>query len=139
MIAILKCRHTIAIAGFLMMAHGACAQGWGEQAPMQFKYSNQGMSNEVYRLQLGASAVAAAAAASAAGGGGAGGGLGQGSSNLNNAVQINNNATYNVTVSGDSNYLNFGDTINAQQTSSGTTQSSSNQSTSSGSSSILNK
>jgi hypothetical protein len=113
------------------------AQGWGEQAPVQFKYSNQAMTSEVYRMQLGASAAAAAAAASASGG--FGGGL-QSSSNLNNAVQINNNATYNVTVSGDSNYLNFGDTINAQQSSTGTQQSSSNTSTTqSGGTKILNK
>lgn len=114
------------------------AQGWGEQAPVQFKYSNQGMTSEVYRLQLGASAAAAAATSSASGGG-FGGSL-QSSSNLNNAVQINNNATYNVSVSGNSNYLNFGDTINAQQSSTGTQQSSSNtSSTNSGASKILNK
>jgi hypothetical protein len=119
------------------LSSSVLAQGWGEQAPVQFKFSNQSMTSEVYRLQLGASSAAAAAAA--AGGGGFGGSL-QSSSNLNNAVQINNNATYNVTVSGDSNYLNFGDTINAQQTSSGTQQSSSNTSSStSGASKILNK
>jgi hypothetical protein len=128
------------ISAVLMAGISTCAfaQGWGEQAPVQFKYSNQGMTSEVYRMQLGATAAAAAAAASASGGG-FGGGL-QSSSNLNNAVQINNNATYNVTVSGDSNYLNFGDTVNAQQSSTGTQQSSSNtSSTTSGASKILNK
>jgi hypothetical protein len=120
------------------LSSSVLAQGWGEQAPVQFKFSNQSMTSEVYRLQLGASSAAAAAAA-AAGGGGFGGGL-QSSSNLNNAVQINNNATYNVTVSGDSNYLNFGDTINAQQSSTGTQQSSANTSSStSGASKFLNK
>ena len=52
---------------------------------------------------------------------------GQSSSQLNNAVQVNSNNTYNVTVSGSSNYLNFGGaTVNAQQTSTGTKQASSN-------------
>ena len=104
----------------------AFAQGWGEQAPIQFKYSNQGVTNEIYRLQFGASV--AASASSSSGGGGTGLGNAQSSSNLNNAVQINNSANYTVTISGTGNYLNFGDTINAQQSSTGTQQTSANSS-----------
>lgn len=124
-------------------ATGAAAQGWGEQAPVQFKYANQGLTAEVYRNQLSASAAAASASARAGGLG-----YGQSSNQLNNAVQINNNNTYNVTVSGSDNYLNFnGDTVNADQTSSGTTQTSDNSSNTSssttnklhGSSDVLNK
>jgi len=102
----------------------AFPQGWGEQAPIQFKYSSQGVTNEIYRLQFGASV--AASASSSSGGGGTGLGNAQSSSNLNNAVQINNSANYNVTISGTGNYLNFGDTINAQQSSTGTQQTSAN-------------
>jgi hypothetical protein len=117
----------------------ALAQGWGEQAPMQFKYSNQGLSNEVYRNQLGAAAAAASASAS-------GGGLGtaQGNNQLSNVVQVTNSNTYNVNVAGDGNVLNMGDTVNAQQTSSDSNQTNANTNTStkqsaSGSSQILNK
>ncbi|MGH6725360.1 MAG: hypothetical protein ACREB8_02295 [Pseudolabrys sp.] len=107
------------------LSGAALAQGWGEQAPLQFRYSNQGISNEVYRNQLGM--TAAAAAASSSSGLSGGGGLGQSSSQLNNAIELNGNNTYNVTVTGDNNYLNVsGSSVNAQQTSTGTTQSSSN-------------
>jgi hypothetical protein len=99
------------------------AQGYGEQAPLQFKYANQGLTNEVYRLQLGAAAAAAAASSSSGGLGG----NGQQSSNLNNAIQVYNNQTYNVTMSGSNDVLNVsGDTINAQQSSSGTKQTNTN-------------
>jgi len=109
-------------------AGSASAQGWGEQAPLQFRYSNQGISNEVYRNQLGTTAAAAAASSSSLGGSG-GLGFGQSSNQLNNAVQLNEANTYNVTISGSGNYLNVsGSTVNAQQTSTGTSQSSSNRS-----------
>jgi hypothetical protein len=102
----------------------ARAQGYGEQAPLQFKYANQGLTNEVYRLQLGAAAAAAAASSSSSGGLG---GNGQQSNNLNNAIQVYNNQTYNVTMSGSNDVLNVsGDTINAQQSSSGTKQTNTN-------------
>lgn len=110
---------SLAASGF---AAPALAQAWGEQAPVQFKFMNQGLTTEVYRNQLGAAAAAAA--------GGVGGGAlgsGQSSNQLNNAVQIINNNNYNVSVSGEDNVLNFqGDTVNAQQSSTGTTQTNSN-------------
>lgn len=97
----------------------ACAQAWGEQAPVHFKYANQGMAQELYRNQLGAAAAASAASSSASGGGG----LGQSSNQLDNAVQLNNASTYNITISGKGDYLNIsGDAVNAQQTSTGTKQ-----------------
>jgi Flp pilus assembly protein TadG len=103
----------------------ALAQGWGEQAPLQFKYINQGVTNEVYRNQLGTTAAAASSSSSL--GSGSGSGLGQASSQLNNAVQLNENNTYNVTITGDGNYLNVtGSTVNAQQTSTGTKQTTTN-------------
>jgi hypothetical protein len=105
----------------------ALAQGWGEQVPLQFRYSNQGISNEVYRNQLGTTAAAAASSSSSGGLSGGGGGFGQSSNQLNNAIQLSGNNTYNVTVTGSNNYLNVsGSSVNAQQTSTGTTQSSSN-------------
>jgi hypothetical protein len=115
--------------GLVGSAGSVSAQGWGEQAPLQFKYSNQGISNEVYRNQLGT--TAAAAAASSSSGGGSGGSLGSGqlSSQLNNAVQLDSHNTYNVTITGNGNYLNVtGSNVNAQQTSTGTSQSSTNSS-----------
>ena len=113
------------LVGIVGSAGAASAQAWGEQAPLQFRYSNQGISNEVYRNQLGASAAAAAASSSSLGGGGSG--LGQSSSQLNNAVQIVDSNTYNVTISGNGNYLNItGSNVNAQQTSTGTSQTSTN-------------
>lgn len=116
----------LVIVAVVGSAGAALAQGWGEQAPLQFKYSNQGISNEVYRNQLGMSA-AAAAASSSSGGSLSGGGLGQASSQLNNAVQLNEANTYNVTITGNGNYLNVsGSSVNAQQTSTGTSQTSSN-------------
>ncbi len=113
-------------------APAATANGWGEQAAPSFRYSNQGMTNEIYRVQLGASAVASAAAAAAASRGSAGGGLStaQTSDQLNNVVQINNNATYNVQVSGNDNYLNFDTKVDAQQTSHDSSFDSSNTGTS---------
>jgi hypothetical protein len=114
----------ISLCGIAGSVGAAAAQAWGEQAPVQFKYANQGLTNEVYRNQLGGAAAAASASAS---GGGLGSGTGQSSNQLDNAVQINNANTYNITVSGSSNYLNVsGDTVNAQQTSTGTSQTSSN-------------
>ena len=99
----------------------AFAQAWGEQAPLQFRYINQGMTSEIARNQLGETAAAAAASSSSLGG--SGGGLGQASSQLSNVVQLDLHNTYNVTITGDGNYLNVtGSTVNAQQTSTGTTQ-----------------
>jgi hypothetical protein len=132
----------VSLIGLIGSAGAACAQAWGEQAPVQFKYSNQGQVDEVYRNQLGTAAATAAASAAALASGGSG--SGQSSSQLNNAVEVNSNNTYDVTVSGSSNYLNFGgDTVNAQQTSTGTKQASSNSTsapaTKNGSSRYLNQ
>ena len=114
------------LVGIVGSAGAASAQAWGEQAPLQFRYSNQGISNEVYRNQLGTTAAAAAASSSSSGSLG-GSGLGQSSSQLNNAVQIVDSNTYNVTISGNGNYLNItGSNVNAQQTSTGTSQTSTN-------------
>lgn len=115
-----------------VFAPPATANGWGEQAAPSFRYSNQGITNEIYRVQLGASAVASAAAAAAASRGSAGGGLSsaQTSDQLNNVVQINNNATYNVQVSGNDNYLNFDTKVDAQQSSQDSSFESSNTGTS---------
>ena len=107
----------------------ALAQAWGEQVPLQFRYINQGMAAEIARNQLGETAAAAAASSSSSlgsggiGSGGGGGGLGQASSQLSNVVQLDSHNTYNVTITGNNNYLNVtGSTVNAQQTSTGTTQ-----------------
>lgn len=109
-----------------MTTGAAMAQGFGEQAPLQFKYANQGFTNAVYALQLGAAAAQAAAAGSASSGGsGSAGAAGQASSQLSNVIQVYNNQTYNVT--GSNNYLNIeGTAVNGTQSSSGSSQSSSN-------------
>ncbi len=117
-------RKSIAFAvvavSFLPHAPGL-AQGFGEQRPLQFKNVNNGLTNEVYRRQLGASAVASATASSSGGGG-----SGQSGSAVNNAVQTSR--YLNITVSGENNILNVvGETINAEQQSSGTQQSSANE------------
>ena len=115
----------LTVFGFfsLFYALPAVAQGWGEQTSLQFRYSNQGFANEVARNQLGLSAAAAAAAS---GGGGSGLGTLQSNQQLNNSVQVTNNATYNVTVTGDGNYLNFDTNVNADQDSTDTNLSGSN-------------
>jgi hypothetical protein len=113
-------------AAFLVISGAAIAQGWGEQGAVQFRYSNQGLSNEVYRNQFG---IAAAAAAAVAGGGGLGGGgtgSAQGNNQLSNVVQINNNSTYNVSVTGDGNFLTFDNNVDAEQTSTDSNQTNSN-------------
>jgi hypothetical protein len=116
----------LSLAGFVASPGVALAQGWGEQAPLQFRYLSQGVTNEVYRNQLGTSAAAAAASSSSLSGG-SGGGIGQASNQLNNAIQLDSHDTYNVTITGDGNYLNVtGSTVNAQQTSTGTTQTTTN-------------
>lgn len=102
----------------------AQSQGYGEQAPPQFRYSTQGLSNEVYRQQFSASA-AASASSSRGGGSGSSGSL-QSAQELNNVVQINNNSTYNLSISGSSNLLSFDNKVDAAQRSDGTSQSSSN-------------
>lgn len=116
------------IAGFgfaaLAGAFPAFAQsGWAEQRPVQFRYADQGQTNEALRNQLGtsASAAAAAVAASSGLGGGAGAGSLQNSDQYNNAVIFNPNVTNS---GGGDVYLNV--TINADQTSGTTNQSSSN-------------
>lgn len=106
---------------------GAEAQsGWAEQRPVQFRYSDQGMTNEVYRNQLGVSAAAAAATVAissrdGASGGGSGSG-GQSSGQLQNVIQVNpiisNTGSGNV-------YLNIGD-VNGAQTSTDSNQTSTN-------------
>ena len=113
------------LVGVFGLPGAASAQGWGEQTPLQFKYLNQGVANELYRNQLGASA--AASASSSGSGSLSNGGNGQSSNQLNNAVQISESNTYNVTITGNNNYLNVsGATVNAQQTSTGTSQANSN-------------
>ena len=54
---------SIAIMTVLVASVSARAQGFGEQAPLQFKYVNQGMQTEIYRQQFKASAASAAAQA----------------------------------------------------------------------------
>ena len=108
-------------AGALLAGPCARAQGFGEQRPLQFKNANNGLTNEVYRRQLGAAAVATAVAGSSGGGG-----SGQSGSAVNNAVQTSR--YLNITVSGENNVLNVvGETINADQQSNGTLQSSENE------------
>jgi hypothetical protein len=117
----------LSLAGLIGSSGAALAQGWGEQAPLQFRYLSQGVTNEVYRNQLGTSAAAAAASSSSLSGGSGSSGLGQSSNQLNNAIQVDSHDTYNVTITGDGNYLNVtGSTVNAQQTSTGTSQTSTN-------------
>lgn len=100
------------------------AQGFGEQRPLQFKNANNALTNEVYRRQLGATSGASATATSSSGGA-----SGQAGSAVNNAVQTTR--YLNVTVSGQNNILNIvGETINAEQQSEGTGQSSVNAQTS---------
>ncbi len=95
------------------------AQGFGEQRAVQFKYANQGLTNEVYRRQLGAAAASSSSSSSSSSG------SGQGGSALNNAVQTSSNL--NVTVNGTGNTLNItGDTLKADQNSSGTSQTNEN-------------
>jgi len=102
-------------------AAGHC-QGWGEQISPQFRYSNQGLTNEIYRQQFSAAATARAQSSTSGGGGGSG----QGASELNNVVQINNNSVYNISVSGDSNEVGVDNLIDAAQKSEGTQQTSTN-------------
>jgi len=127
----------LVFVGFLASEGSAQAQGWGEQAPLQFRYSNQGITNELYRNQLGLAAAAAATSSSSLSSGGSGSnGTNQLSSQLNNAVQVTESNTYNVTISGSGNYLNVtGATVNAQQSSTGTSQTSTNKDSSAKSSS----
>ncbi len=79
----------------LAVSSAAHAQsGWAEQRPVQFRYSDQGMTNEVYRNQLGISGAAAAAsvAISSGNGGASGGGAAlrcQSSGQLQNVIQVN--------------------------------------------------
>ena len=113
-----------------LFAHSALANGWGESQAPAFRYNSQGLSNEVYRVQLGVSAVSSAVVTRPAAGNASGGsGTGQSSDQLNNVVQIHNNATYNVSIQGHDNYLNFNTTVDAQQTSTGSSMSTSNSGT----------
>ena len=122
------------LVGIVGTPGAALAQAWGEQVPLQFRYINQGMASEIARNQLGETAAAAAASSSSSslgsgsgGSGGSSGGLGQVSSQLNNAIQLDSHNTYNVTITGNNNYLNVtGSSVNAQQTSTGTTQTGTN-------------
>lgn len=123
------------LVGITGLPGAALAQGWGEQVPLQFKYISQGFASEVARNQLGQTAAAAAASSSL--GSGSGGGLGQANNQLNNAIQLNSHNTYNVTITGNNNYLNVsGSSVNAQQNSTGTSQTGTNKTT--GSSPNLN-
>lgn len=108
---------------FLLVASavvGVCtpcvAQSFGEQRAVQFKYSGQGLTTEVYRRQLGA-------AASSVGSGSLG--TSESGSALNNAIQTS--STLNITVSGSSNTLNVsGDNVSGDQRSSDTAQTNTN-------------
>jgi hypothetical protein len=108
----------------------ARAQAYGEQAPLQFRYANQGAALEAYRQQYMISqsqAATAANSAAAAGVGSSASGQGQGSSALNNAVQLTPSTTLNLNVSGSGNTLNVtGDTVSATHNSTGTGQTSQN-------------
>lgn len=104
------------------MAGFAKAQGYGEQAPVQFRFANQGFTNAVYARQLAGTGVSAS---SGSGSNAGNSGSSQGSSQLSNVIQVYNNQTYNV--SGSNNYLNIeGTNVNGTQTSSGSNQNSSN-------------
>lgn len=116
----------LAVFASLFATAPASAQGFGEQAAPSFRYSNQGLSNEVYRIQYGATALSSAASAS----GGRGGlGSGQTSDQLNNVVQITNNSNYSVSINGSTNSLSFDNTVNADQKSAGTAMKSTNSGT----------
>ena len=123
--------HHITIAfyvalAWLIGAPTAHSQGFGEQAAPQFRYSNQGLTNEVYRQQFSAAAAAAASAKNSGSSGSGSSGPSQSAQELNNVVQINNNSTYNLSISGSSNLLSFDNKVDAAQRSDGTSQSSSN-------------
>ena len=114
---------SIAIMTVLVASVSARAQGYGEQAPLQFKYVNQGMQTEIYRQQFKASA--ASAAAQALGGASSGSaGTGQAGTSMNDVVQLG--TTYlNVSNTGNGATLNINGASVGQQ-SSGTNQSNSN-------------
>ncbi len=118
-------RYACVVLAFTLLAPApVSAQGFGEQRPLQFKNANNGLTNEVYRRQLGAASSSSATATSSSGGA-----SGQAGSAVNNAVQTTR--YLNVTVSGQNNILNIvGETINAEQQSEGTGQSSVNEQTS---------
>jgi hypothetical protein len=135
-------RNTIAFYVALAWLFGsptAHSQGYGEQSPPQFRYSNQGLTNEVYRQQFSAAAAASAKTSGSSGSGSSG--PSQSAQELNNVVQINNNSTYNLSISGSSNLLSFDNKVDAAQRSDGTSQSSSNAGVvhSGGNSSYLNR
>jgi hypothetical protein len=105
----------------LLAGAPAYAQGFGEQRALQFRFSNNGLTNEVYRRQLGASAVSSSSSSTSGGSE-----PGQAGSGVNNAVQTTR--YLNITVDGQNNVLNVvGETINAEQKSTGTQQSSTNE------------
>ena len=95
----------------------AFANGWGEQGAPGFRYTTQGVATEIYRVQLGATVVSSAAATASSSRSSGGIGTAQSSDQLNNVVQITNNATYNIQVDGNDNYLNFDTKVDANQTS----------------------
>lgn len=122
-------RICLAAFGFavLLPAGSAFAQGWAEQRPAQFRYSEQGMANEVYRTQMGVAGASAAASVAVSSGAGGGGGLGgslQSSQQLSNVIQVNPTNTgdgdiyLNVTVTGTTQT-----TTDSSQTSTNQTQS----------------
>ena len=122
---------TLIPAGFSGVIAPAYANGFGEQTAPAFRFSNQ--VYETYRIQLGTSVVSTTsslAVASKSTGSTSSLGSAQSSNMLNNVVQITNNASYNIQLNGSSNYLNFNMTVDAQQTSQGSSMTSSNTGTS---------
>ena len=100
----------------------AQAQMWGDQAPVNFRFSNQSSSNEAARVQLGASAIGAAAAVANSNGiNGSGGGSGQASGQSLNTVQ----EPITVTITGSGNTLNVTGNTTTQKAE-GTSQSAAN-------------
>ncbi len=125
----MKAHILLAALAFFGVSHSgeALSQAYGEQAPLQFRYANQGAALEAYRQQYMISQSQATTAATSAGVGSSSSGQGQGSSALNNAVQLTPSTTLNLNVSGSGNTLNVtGDTVSATQNSTGTGQTSQN-------------
>lgn len=113
------------------------AQGYGEQRTLPFTLSNQNdqtrMGREYYRQSVSSSNRAARITAGSANLGGNLGGLGQTGSDLNNVVQYYNYSSTSVSVPGSNSPVTVGGTLNAGQTSTGTSQVLNNSSSSSSS------
>ncbi len=116
-----------AIVGMVScLSFGAQAQGYGEQRPLGFSVSNQNdgtrITREGYRQSVSQSNRAAKSGGSGSTLGGNLGGLAQQGSDLNNVVQYYNYSSTYVAVPGNNSPVSVGGTLNAGQTSTGTSQ-----------------